>query len=124
MLYTANVAALLVIFLVGAKLIFMPLIAKFIWEDTYKNLVHACDTAMREHLIAKNNSRLNANSNTDRILLSAEIQLLDCHEYDVLRKRLLVWGLRESELGQFGLEAIEETAGDIRRYVEIHEIRY
>ena len=59
-----------------------------------------------------------------KALESAEIALIDCHDYDVLRKKLLSLGLVSLDLSSMGLEAIEKEAFDLQKLVRIHEIRY
>ena len=58
------------------------------------------------------------------MLEAAEVALIDCQDYDLMRKRLLQWGLRENELALMGLQAIEEKSSSLQRVIEIHEIRY
>ena len=83
-----------------------------------------CDQVMREHYIAKRAVELSPTPEVVRNLEATEVGLLDCHEYDKLRKRMLVWGLNENQLASIGLEALEEKQYEIRRFIEIHEIRY
>ena len=83
-----------------------------------------CDQVMREHYIAKRAVELSPTADAVRNLEATELGLLDCHEYDKLRKQMLVWGLDEAQLAAIGLEALEEKQYELRRFVEIHEIRY
>ena len=101
-----------------------PLTAARIWREDYKELMFKCDNAMREHFIAKRAVSVNPIDKTIKNLQAAEVGLLDCHDYDKLRKRMLVWGVSEDGLSAIGLEALEGKAYDLRRFVEIHEIRY
>jgi hypothetical protein len=57
-------------------------------------------------------------------LKAAEVGLLTCHDYDVLRKKLIDFGITENQLSRVGLEAIEEKEKDVRSFVQTHEIRY
>ena len=57
-------------------------------------------------------------------LEAAEIGLLDCHDYDKLRKRMLIWNVSADQLSQIGLEAMEEKKYELRDFVKTHEIRY
>jgi hypothetical protein len=95
-----------------------------LYQERYGKLVFKCDQAMREHFIAK--ARLEQVQDAERaaLVLQSEIALLDCHDYDVLRKWLLQLGLTEIDLAAMGLAAIEARASDIRETVRIHEIRY
>ncbi len=95
-----------------------------IGQDRFADLTFECDDAMRGHLLAKQKlvgtpSRVNAVA-----VKAAEIGLLDCQDYDLMRKRLIRWGLTDNELSEMSLIAIEEKGRDLRDVVRIHEIRY
>ena len=79
---------------------------------------------MREHLIAKQRLARAPSPGHVSMLEAAEIALIDCQDYDLMRKRLTQWGLRENELALMGLQAIEEKSSSLHRVIEIHEIRY
>jgi hypothetical protein len=55
---------------------------------------------------------------------AAEVGLLDCHDYDKARKRMLAWRVSPDQLASIGLEALEEKKYELREFVKIHEIRY
>lgn len=103
---------------------FKSYLVKGYYYDEYTALVFKCDHAMREHFISKQKVTIEPNSKNVNSLLQAEIALIDCQDYDLVRKRLLSLGLEESDLSELELRAIEEKAVDIRKAVEIHEIRY
>ena len=97
---------------------------KSIYLTDYGEHVFLCDNAMRQHFIAKSRvvnepSKANVNS-----LQSAEVGLLDCHEYDKFRKSLISLGLNENDLSEMGLKAIESSRTDLSTLVKQHEIRY
>lgn len=119
-----NLIALAVIFLYGAKDLAIPFGAEKLYRDRYKELVFECDNVMRDHFIIKNQVLVAPSPDAFAQLHAAEVGLLTCHDYDVLRKKLIVLGLSENRLAQIGLEAIEERAKDVRIFVETHEIRY
>jgi hypothetical protein len=95
-----------------------------LYQERYGTLVFKCDQAMREHFLAKARLEQVLDGERAALVLQSEIALLDCHDYDVLRKWLLRLGLTEIDLAAMGLAAIEERASDIRETVRIHEIRY
>ena len=124
LLLALNILALAVVLFYAAKELAIPTVAEWLYKNDYKELVFKCDSVMRDHFIAKT---LVLHSRTDesiRNLHAAEIGLLTCHNYDVLRKQLISFGLSENDLSRIGLEAIEERAKDVRTFVETHEIRY
>jgi hypothetical protein len=119
-----NIGALFVIFALGFQRFALPSIAKAIYEKRYEELVFKCDNAMREHLIAKNRMLREPSDDAVTTLNAAEVGLIECHDYDVMRKRLLSLGLTDHDLALMGLKAIEERGNDVRTFVKIHEIKY
>lgn len=119
-----NFAAAIVVIIWGTHRYAGPVVAEAFYGETYKEMMFQCDHVMREHFIAKQLVMENTNQDTIRNLESAEVGLSTCHEYDKMRKRLIKWGMSENDLASLGLEGIEENARDIRKLVEIHEIRY
>lgn len=101
-----------------------PLLASTLWANDYKKLMFNCDQVMREHYIAKRALEIDSSPVNLRNLQASEVGLLDCHEYDKLRKRMISWGLDGQDLSYIGIEALEEQDYELRDFVEIHEIRY
>ena len=79
---------------------------------------------MREHYVAKNALLENASESTLEDVSIAEIALLDCQTYDILRKKLISYGLNENDLSLISLQFIEKYSSDLIDVVEIHEINY
>ncbi len=119
-----NIFALVIILLFSVKEFASPFIAERLYKEKYKELMFQCDNVMRDHFIAKNEVITSPSSGAIKKLHAAEVGLLACHDYDVLRKKLLTFGLDENKLAQIGLEAIEERAKDVRTFVQTHEFRY
>ena len=97
---------------------------KTFYLGQYGEHVFLCDNAMRQHFIAKSrtvNSPSNATANS---LRSAELGLIDCHEYDKFRKKLITFGLNNNDLSHMGLKAIEKSRTDLSTLVRQHEISY
>ncbi len=124
LLIAANLLAALVVIVWGADRYIAPMIAVAVYADEYKEMMFQCDHVMREHFIAKQLVLAAPTEETIRNLEAAEIGLTTCHDYDKLRKKMIGWGVKENELASLGLEAIEKRATDVRKFVEIHEIRY
>ena len=123
-LISLNILAVLSCIALAVKFIAMPVSAKKLFANEYKELMFQCDSVMRDHMIAKNRVRYEKNEQSIKDLEAAEIGLISCHDYDKLRKRMMVWGLSAEEISYIGLEAIEERTQDLMRYVEIHEFKY
>ena len=124
LLIAANLLAALVVIVWGADRYIAPMITVAVYGEEYKDMMFQCDHVMREHFIAKQLVLAAPTEETIRNLEAAEIGLTTCHDYDKLRKKMIGWGVKENELASLGLEAIEKRATDVRKFVEIHEIRY
>lgn len=93
-------------------------------QNDYALLVEQCDLAMRDHFQAKRSIKLSSAAKTTPSHEASEMGLIICQDYDLYQKRLMQWGLRESELAQMRLKAIEARASDLEDIVDIHEIRF
>lgn len=123
-LIIVNLLASLGCIAIASKFVFVPYVAERILTAEYKEKMSACDAAMRSHLIAKNRVTFEKSKESLRSLKVSELGLIQCHEYDKLRKRMISLGLSNNDLAKIGLEAIEEKSIDIYRLVEIHEFKY
>lgn len=119
-----NVLGACACIIIAFRIVLMPFAAEELHDEQYKQLMFQCDNVMRDHLIAKNRVLHERSDEAIRRLKAAELGLVTCHEYDVLRKKMLSWGMNEDQLARIGLEAIEENASDIISYVRTHEFRY
>jgi hypothetical protein len=102
----------------------LPTIAKSIYSVEYKEKMFGCDSAMRNHLIAKNRVKFEKSKESLRKLDMAEVGLVHCHDYDILRKKMISMGLSPNNLALISLEAIEAKAADIDELVVTHEFKY
>lgn len=93
-------------------------------QTQFADLTFDCDNAMRGHLLAKQRLVGSPSEENSDALQAAEIGLLDCQDYDLMRKKLLRWGLADNELSEMSLLAIEAKGTDLRDVIRIHEIRY
>ncbi len=93
-------------------------------QDRFGTLTYACDNAMLGHFIAKQRVANSPSKENADILKAAEIGLLDCQDYDLMRKRLIRWGLNDNDLSEMSLLAIEQKGQDLRDVIRVHEIRY
>ena len=94
------------------------------YQDEFGQHVFKCDNAMRVHFIAKSRVSQHPSKESVQALDSAEVGLIDCHEYDKFRKKLKSFGLNDSDLASMGLLAIERKKADLQTLVREHEIRY
>lgn len=93
-----------------------------VYGDRYSQLIFKCDNVMRDHYISKAKIMSKANLENLEELMSSELALIDCHDYDKLRKKLIWFGLSENELALLSLNSIEKNKADLTKIVEIHEI--
>mgnify|MGYP007025787219 CR=1 FL=1 len=68
-------------------------------SSSYAELTYLCDSAMRAHDIERARTAAQPSAEQVENLREAELALIDCQDYDMLQKRLMMLGLRESELG-------------------------
>jgi hypothetical protein len=123
-LVAINLLAVISCIGIGFQVIMMPLIAKTAFKDDYQTLMFKCDNVMRDHLIAKNRVVYERSERSIKMLESAELGLMSCHDYDKLRKKMKMWGVTDNELSYIGLEAIEKNSDDLMQYVKIHEFKH
>ena len=99
-------------------------IIKSIYQADYQKLMYKCDNAMRNQFISKARILNDSSKKSAKDLQAAEVALIDCHDYDVLRKKLMSLGLVSLDLSSMGLKAIEKEKSDLQKIVRIHEIRF
>lgn len=97
-----------------------PFIADRYYRDEYRKLAAGCDSAMHDEAPLRKGT---AGSAKDPALaISAAVGLAVCHEYDKLRKRMLILGVSEEQLALHGLEALEIEQIPLDRMVEPHQM--
>jgi len=119
-----NVIACCALISLTAKFVIWPPVAKMVFKDNYQELMFQCDNVMREHLIAKTRVMTEKSEQSLLQLDAAEMGLVTCHDYDVLRKKMRQAGISAHELSLMGLEVIEAKAKNLYEFVDIHEIKY
>jgi hypothetical protein len=95
-----------------------------VYRDSFFELTQRCDNAMRVHLVAKNRLDLEPSANNVAVLKSAELGLLECQDYDLLRKKLVRLGLDENALSELTLSFAEDRARDLQLVIKTHEFSY
>jgi hypothetical protein len=119
-----NIISCLIILAIGYKELIRPKVTELIFANDYKQLMFKCDNVMRDHMIAKNRVLKEKTIESVKLLENANIGLITCNEYDLLRKKMLINGLSEDDLALLGLEAIEENNSELIRFAETHEFKY
>ena len=95
-----------------------------IYQNIYAKHMYRCDSSMRDHFIAKAQVNTEITKENVENLIETEVSLIDCHDYDMYRKKLISYGLNDHDLSLMGLKIIEKKGSDIQNLVRIHEIRY
>lgn len=97
-----------------------------LWKhaEEYKLLTLQCDQAMHSEAVLRSPElSLEVTEQQANLLkASADVELTVCHNYDKLRKRLLIAGLSENDLALLGLEALEVERITVKRMVEPHRM--
>ena len=119
-----NIISCLIILTIGYKELIRPKVTELIFANEYKQLMFKCDNVMRDHMIAKNRVLKEKTIESVKLLENANIGLITCNEYDLLRKKMLINGLSEDDLALLGLEAIEENNSELIKFAETHEFKY
>ena len=124
LLISINVIASFSCVMLFIKFIIAPFAVNQIYASEYKEKMFICDSAMRNHMIAKNRVTVEKSIESIKALEKAEVSLVHCHDYDKLRKFMISWGASSNDLARLGLEAIEENSADIDKFIEIHEFKF
>ena len=96
------------------KEVAIPGVTALSLSKKYMGQTIACDQAMEAHWYGPK-SALDAKA--------AEIQLLNCHNYDETRKLLLLSGLPEEYLSWLGLRALDIYQRPASELTEAHKFR-
>jgi hypothetical protein len=98
----------------------VPFLADRYYADEFRRLAADCDLAMHDEAAVRD-GRTGAEK-AQLLTLSADVALAVCHDYDKLRKRLLVLGVSEDLLALRSLEALEVERIPVQRLVEPHKM--
>ncbi len=98
----------------------VPLLADLYYQDEYRELSAKCDEAMHDEASLRPGT-IGAEKHP-ALTLSAEVELMVCHDYDKLRKRLLSLGVSEHTLALRSLEALENEQIPVSRLIEPHRM--
>jgi His-Xaa-Ser system protein (TIGR03982 family) len=99
-----------------AKYVALPAFAYLKYADEYQYLAGKCANAMDESWFLEQKG----DPSLDK---TAQIHLLDCHEYDVTRKTMLSMGLSENVLSYLGLKGLEINQRTTEEFVQQHRFR-
>jgi len=98
----------------------VPAFADWYYQDEYRKLAAECDQAMHEEAALRPGGA--GATKHPALALSADVELMVCHEYDKLRKRLLGLKVSEDRLSLRSLEALEIEQIPVSRLVDPHRM--
>ena len=97
-----------------------PWLAYSIYQEEFKRLAFECDLAMHDEVAIRNLT--GDGPAIEALKTSSNIQLAICHQYDKLRKRLLIYGVSEEHLALLGLEVLEAERIPVELMVDPHRM--
>ena len=98
-----------------------PLLYFAAHKEQFAELMVECDSAMHVEADAAAAARSKEAGN-DSALIAAEVQLTVCHEYDILRKKMLINGVKEDSLSLLGLRTMERRGVPLKDMIAPHVI--
>jgi His-Xaa-Ser system protein (TIGR03982 family) len=93
-----------------------PILAYQLYKDEYMALTLECGLAMDSNWYIEQ-------QDDSKLLKSSEVQLFNCHDYDKLRKKMLIMGVTEEALSLLGLQALEIGQKPVSMIAESHKFR-
>lgn len=118
--FWAPVITAIALGLIVTFLYIRPLAGEIAYGDRYKKLAFECDMAMHEEATVR--SMGGQDPQSERLRLSADVGMMVCHDYDKLRKRLLMLGLSEDQLAMLGLQVLEVEQITVQQMVDAHRM--
>lgn len=97
-----------------------PWIAIVSYSDKYKELALSCDIAMHEEAALRQN--VYDLEQMESLRLSAEVGMMICHDYDKLRKKMLIQGVSDDRLAMIALEVLEHEQITVQQMVDAHRM--
>lgn len=97
-----------------------PLAAVWYYKDDYRRLALECDQAMHDEAALRAGTKGAAKA--PALEISGMVGLTSCHQYDIVRKRMLINGVSEERLALIGLEGLENEQIPVSRMVDPHRM--
>jgi hypothetical protein len=97
-----------------------PWIAGELYREDYKRLALECDRVMHDEVVLRD--RVLDEEKKKLMMVSADVGLLACHEYDKLRKRMLIMGMTDEQLALLGLEALDIEMIPVSKMADPHRM--
>lgn len=97
-----------------------PVVSAWYYEDEFSKMALACDQAMHDEVVLRDSP---AGIPIDKNLeISGMVGLSVCHQYDLLRKQMMINGVSEEKLALIGLQGLENEQIPVSRMVSPHRM--
>ena len=97
-----------------------PSVVAWYYQDEYSNLALDCDQSMHDE--ASLRAGTSGAAKDPAMEISGMVGLAVCHQYDVLRKRMMINGVSEERLALIGLKGLENEQIPVGRMVDPHRM--
>ena len=97
-----------------------PFAVSWYYQDEYSKLALECDQSMHDEAALR--AGTSGAAKDPALEISGMVGLAVCHQYDVLRKRMLINGVSEERLALIGLEGLENEQIPVSRMVDPHRM--
>jgi hypothetical protein len=97
-----------------------PWVAYLWYQGQYRKLTLECDLAMHDEVALRADTT--GASKHPLLAVSGAVGLTVCHDYDKLRKELLILGVSEDRLALMGLEVLEAEQITVDRMIDPHRM--
>ncbi len=97
-----------------------PYVFAWYYQDEYSELALDCDQSMHDEVSLRAGTVGAAKDQSMEI--SGMVGLAVCHQYDVLRKRMLINGVSKERLALIGLKGLENEQIPVSRMVDPHRM--
>lgn len=98
-----------------------PWVAVSLYEEDFKRLSLECDQAMHNEVALRDTYQ--RSDLPEALVVSGAVELAICHQYDKLRKRMLILGVGDERLALLSLEALETERIPLSLLVEPHQMQ-
>lgn len=98
------------------KFLVFPVGAYFYYKDSFIQYSAKCANAMDEAWFIQQ-------TKDKELMKTAEINMLDCHEYDKLQKKMQIFGVSREIISYLGLESLELNQRPFQEFTREHYFR-
>jgi len=97
-----------------------PFVVAWYYQEEYSKLALECDLSMHDEAALR--AGTSGAAKASGLEISGMVGLAVCHEYDIMRKRMLINGVSEESLALIGLKGLENEQIPVSRMVAPHRM--